>query len=169
MKGLKELRKNSDLTIVLDNDKLLGSVPTLKARLALSVIDQLVCEIVLAMIHSLSRNAMMPMDISTLKDIGEKGSMATVMWGESADPYRAVDEALANLLLDVDMKRVDRLVCNIVGGRSLSDANVNLMFQSLIGNLDPKTDTVCTAYMESERRAYRIMALATGKDLDVRY
>lgn len=169
LKGLKELRKNSDLTIVLDNDKLLGSVPTLKARLALSVIDQLVCEIVLAVIHSLSRNAMMPMDISTLKDIGEKGSMATVMWGESADPYRAVDEALANLLLDVDMKRVDRLVCNIVGGRSLSDANVNLMFQSLIGNLDPKTDTVCTAYMESERRAYRIMALATGKDLDVRY
>jgi len=169
LKGVKELRKNSDLTILLDNDKLLGSVPTLKARLALSVIDQLVCEVVLGMINSLERGSMMPLDIALLKELSDKGSLATIMWGESTDPYRAVDEALNNPLLDVDMKRIDRMVCNIVGGRGLSTANVNMMFQSFIGNLDPKMDTFCTAYVEPERRGYRIIALATGKDFDIRY
>lgn len=169
LKGMKDVRKNSDSTIVLDNDKLLGSVPALKARLALSVIDQLVCEVVLGMIYSVDKESMMPMSLEDLKSIGERGSLSTVLWGESTDPYKAVNEALTNPLLDADMKKIDKIVLNIAGGRGMNTSNVNMMFQGFVNNLDIRTETVCTAYQESNKNGYRVMALASGKDMDVRY
>lgn len=164
LKGLRDLRKASNLTIVLDNDRLLGSVPTLKARLALSVIDQLICEIIIGIARPLADDGMTLARFSEFQDMGGKNALATVLWGESADPYLAIEGALANPLLDVDTKKIDSVLLNVAGGNFLSDTVLEAMRRDLATGLG--LEPALTAFVEPERRNYRAMVLLAGKGLN---
>ncbi|MDI3483300.1 MAG: cell division protein FtsZ [Candidatus Methanomethylophilaceae archaeon] len=162
-KHIKDLRSESDMMVLIDDQLIMEVIPPAQSRQVFSVIDQLISEITLGIMAAIDEEAMMSVSVSKLRKMAQLSDMATVMWGESLDPFAALNDALENPLLLINGRDITSALLNVCGGKTMDVGTVNAMHRSLTETLGEGKDCYCSAYTESSRNSFRVMVLTGVK------
>ncbi len=101
--GLEKMRRNSDTTIVIPNDKLLQLVPRLPLDQAFKVADEILMEAMKGLTEIITKPGLVNLDYADIKTIMSGGGVAMIGIGESDSSgqnkvEQAVQEAISSPL-----------------------------------------------------------------------
>lgn len=142
--GLEKFRKSADSVIVLENDRLLEIVPTLPFEQALSVMDQLISEVIKGVTEAITKPSLINLDFADVKTIVKSGGASTIMYGENSaeDPSAVVAETLSNPFLDVDYSHAKSALIHITSGPSLSIRTVHEVVDGITSRLNENANVI---------------------------
>ncbi|MDD1755544.1 MAG: cell division protein FtsZ [Methanomassiliicoccales archaeon] len=172
IRGLRSLRSASDTCLVLDNNRLLDMVSNLPFHQALSIMDELISEMVKGTVEAITENSLINLDFADLKTIVRQGGISTVLYGENSDPDGVVKDALSNPLLDVPINGATGALVHVTGGTNLTLRRLNKLMKALTSNLDPDAKVIFGARLDEKfEGSIRLIAVVTGiaelaEDLD---
>jgi len=163
IRGLRALRSASDTCLVLDNNRLLDMVSNLPFHQALSIMDELISEMVKGTVEAITENSLINLDFADLKTIVRQGGISTVLYGENADPDGVVKDALSNPLLDIPIGAATGAMVHVTGGTNLTLKRLNKVMKILTSNLDPEAKVIFGARMDEKfEGSIRLIAVVTG-------
>ena len=122
-KGLTELEKTVDTLIVIPNDKLLEMVPDVSIVSAFKICDEILVNAVKGITELVTKPGLVNLDFADIKAVMTGGGMAMIGLGESDTENRAVEaveKALNNPLLDVDIENASGALVNVCGGTDVT-------------------------------------------------
>jgi cell division protein FtsZ len=122
--GLRRLYESSDTTIVVPNEKLIEIVPELSLKDAFLVADEILIRAVTGITEIINRPGDVNVDYADVRRVLGEGGAAIIGLGESSSPdnraQEAVEDALSNPLLEVDIRTAKSVLLNITGGKDLN-------------------------------------------------
>ena len=164
--GLKKLRQNSDTVIAIQNDKLLEIAPDFPLDAAFKIADEILVNAVKGITELITEKGMVNLDFADIKAIMHEGGTAMIGIGESESENRALDAmeaAIKNPLLEVDIVGAKSALLNITGGKSMSLKDTKIIMKMLSERLDPSARVIWGAKMdESMNETIRVMLIVTG-------
>jgi len=121
--GLRRLYESSDTTIVIPNEKLIEIAPELSLKEAFLVADEILIRAVRGVTEIINRPGDVNVDFADVQRVLGEGGAAIIGLGESSSPENrareAVEDALKNPLLEVDISSAKSVLLNITGGPDL--------------------------------------------------
>jgi cell division protein FtsZ len=122
--GLRRLYESSDTTIVVPNEKLIEIVPDLSLKEAFLVADEILIRAVTGLTELINRPGDVNVDFADVRRVLGEGGAAIIGLGESSSTdnraQEAVEDALSNPLLEVDIRTAKSVLLNITGGKDLN-------------------------------------------------
>jgi cell division protein FtsZ len=164
--GLERLRKNSDTLIVIQNDKLWEIVPDVPLDEAFKVADEILVSAVKGITELVTQKGLINLDFADVRTIMKDGGTALIGMGESDSPDRAieaVERAIENPLIDLDITGAKSALMNITGGRDLTVKDAKIAMQTLARKLDDSARIIWGAHIHPDMESkVRVMIIATG-------
>ncbi|MHA1211604.1 MAG: cell division protein FtsZ [Candidatus Heimdallarchaeota archaeon] len=122
--GLRRLYESSDTTIVVPNEKLIEIAPELSLKEAFLVADEILIRAVKGVTEIINRPGDVNVDYADVRRVLGEGGAAIIGLGESDNVENrakdAVEDALSNPLLEVDIRTAKSVLLNITGGSDLN-------------------------------------------------
>ncbi|MBN1350261.1 cell division protein FtsZ [candidate division KSB1 bacterium] len=164
--GLEKLRQNSDTVIIIQNDKLLEIAPDLPLDAAFKVADEILVNAVKGITELVTEKGLVNLDFADVKAIMRNGGTAMIGIGESETENRAeeaVEEAIKNPLLDVDITGAKSALLHISGGRNMSLKDAKIVMKTVSEKLDASARVIWGARMDDAmNETLRVMLIVTG-------
>jgi len=164
--GLEKLKKYSDTVIVIQNDKLWEIVPEVPLVEAFQVADQILVNAVKGITELVTEKGLINLDFADIRTVMKNGGTALIGMGESDSSDRAVEaveKALQNPLIDLDITGAQSALLNITGGPGMSIRDAKIAMQTLAKRLDPSARVIWGARIDPQLKdAIRVMIIATG-------
>jgi cell division protein FtsZ len=164
--GLERLRKAVDTLIVIPNDKLLELVPDLPINTAFKVADEILTNSVKGIAELVTRAGLVNLDFADIRAVMRDGGVALIGVGESDSENRAeeaVEKAIMNPLLDVDISGASAALINISGGSDLTLSESKKVMEMVHEKLDPEAKVIWGAQIyEDFEKTLRVMVIVTG-------
>ncbi|MEM3405675.1 MAG: cell division protein FtsZ [Candidatus Pacearchaeota archaeon] len=164
--GLEKLEDCVDTLIIIPNDKLLELAPELPLQTAFKVADEILTNAVKGIAELITKAGLVNLDFADVKAVMTNGGVSLIGMGESDSQERAeeaVEKALENPLLDVDITNATGALVNIVGGPDLSLEEAKLIIEKVGSKLDPEAKLIWGAQIsEDMEKAIRVMIIVTG-------
>lgn len=164
--GLEKLQRNSDTVIVIQNDKLLEIAPELPLGAAFKVADEVLVNAVKGITELVTEKGLVNLDFADVRAVMKDGGTAMVGIGESNSQDRAleaVQNALNNPLLDVDVTGARSALLNITGGTEMSLKDAKIAMKELSEKLDNSAKVIWGArFDDSMKDSVRILLIVTG-------
>ncbi len=129
--ALAKLKKNADSVIVIDNEKLLQIAPNLPINKAFALADEVLAGMVKGITETITIPSLMNIDFADVRAVlsdNNGDGIAVIGLGESDSRTRAqdaVEYALSNPLLDVDIRDANGALIHITGGKDLTLGEAN--------------------------------------------
>lgn len=121
--GLEELQKNVDTLIIIPNDKLLEIVPDVSVVTAFKICDEILVNSVKGITELVTKPGLVNLDFADVRAVMTNGGLAMIGLGESDTENRAVEaveKALNNPLLDVEIENATGALVNVSGGTDVT-------------------------------------------------
>lgn len=121
--GLANLEKIVDTLIVIPNDRLLELVPDVSIVTAFKVADEILVNSVKGIAELITKPGLMNLDFADVRAVMEAGGLAMIGMGESNTENRAfeaVERALNNPLISVDVDGAKGALINVIGGPDMT-------------------------------------------------
>ena len=121
--GLEKLEASVDTLIVIPNDKLLELAPDLPLHTAFKVADEILTNAVKGIAEMVTKAGLVNLDFADIRAVMTNGGVALIGVGESDTDQRAmeaVEKAINNPLLDVDISGAAGALINIAGGQDMT-------------------------------------------------
>ncbi len=137
LEGLQKLKRETDTTIIIPNDKLLGIAPDLPLNMAFKVSDEVLANATKGIVEMVTKPGMVNLDFADLRSVLKDSGYAVIGIGESNGVDTkdraaiAVENTLKSPLLDVDLSTAKRALVNIVGGQDLTLREAESIFQEV--------------------------------------
>jgi cell division protein FtsZ len=163
--GLDKLRRVSDSTIVLDNNRLLKLVPKLPFDDALSVMDQLISEVIKSVTEAITKDSLINIDFADLRSIVKAGHTSTIVYAEDSahDPERLVVDAMNNPFLEVDYSGASGALIHVTVGPKAPLATVNQVLAGVTTKMDMSANVIMGARLDEEcQNSIKLMGIITG-------
>lgn len=164
--GLERLRKSSDTVIVVQNDRLLDLVPDLPISAAFKVADEILVNAVQGITQLVATKGLVNLDFSDIKSVMKGGDTAMIGIGESESEnkvHEAVDKAINNPLLDININGAKSTLINIEGDETMTINDARNVMVSIAEKLDSGAKIVWGATINKELKGkLRILIIATG-------
>jgi len=164
--GIKKLKQNVDTLIVIKNDKLLDIAKDLPLEKAFKIADEVLARAVKNIAEMTRKSGLVNVDFADLTTILKNGGYAVIAVGESAlegtkeeRAKLAIETALANPLLDVDISTADRVLINIIGGEDLTLNEVNYIVSETKKRVNPNAHIIYGARIDNEMKRSSITVL----------
>jgi len=167
--GLDKLKRNSDSTIVLANDKLLKMVPKMPVNQAFSVMDQMISEVIKEITEAVTQPSLVNLDFADLRTIMTGNGTATVLYGENSacDPRTVVAEALDNPLVDVTYDGATSALIHMTSGPELNLRTINRVVEGFTEVMDPNANVIWGARTDPKFSGQlKIMAVMNGVQMN---
>ena len=173
LEGLNKLRKVTDTTIIIHNDKLLAVAPDLPLNMAFRVSDEVLANATKGIVEMVTKPGMVNLDFADLKMVLRDSGYAVIGSGEgvgtSDGTSRAVvafENAIKSPMLDVDLSNAKKALVNIIGGESLTMREAEVVFQNIASRISGDAMLKWGARIESDmqKEALRIMIVVSGVD-----
>jgi cell division protein FtsZ len=164
--GLGELEKKIDTLIVIPNDKLLEFVPDISITAAFKVSDEILVNSVKGIVELITTPGLVNLDFADVNTVMSKGGLAMIGLGESNSDSRsveAVQKALNNPLLDVDIEGATGALVNIIGGKDMTIKECQEIVESITSQLSSDAKIIWGAQINKEMEdVVRAMVVVTG-------
>lgn len=166
MYGLERLESVVDTLIVIPNDKLLELAPELPLHTAFKIADEILTNAVKGITELVTKVGLVNRDFADVKAVMRNGGVSLIGMGESDSQQRAieaVEKALENPLLDVDVSNASGALVNIVGGPDLSLDEARVIIDFVGKKLNEDAKLIWGAQIsEDMEKSIRVMLIVTG-------
>lgn len=166
--GLEKLAEATDTLIVIPNDKLLELAPDLPLHTAFKIADEILTNAVKGIAELITKAGLVNLDFADIKAVMGDGGVALIGVGEADTENRAleaVEKAITNPLLDVDIKEASGALINISGSSSLTLDEARRVVEAVTERIDPEARVIWGAQIyEDMETTLRVMLIITGVD-----
>ncbi len=164
--GMERMQDLTDTLIVIPNDKLLEIAPELPLHTAFKVADEILTNAVKGITELVTKAGLVNLDFADIKAVMTNGGVSLIGMGESDTQERAMDaieKALNNPLLDVDISNARGALVNIIGGSDLSLDEAKAIIEHVGQKLNPDAKLIWGAHIsEDMEKAIRVLVIVTG-------
>ena len=164
--GLERMESIVDTLIVIPNDKLLEIAPELPLQTAFRVADEILTNAVKGTTELVTKSGLVNLDFADIKAVMSNGGVSLMGMGEADSQNRAqeaVEKALTNPLLDVDISNSTGALVNIIGGSDLSLDEAREIISAVGEKLSPDAKMIWGAQLSPEmEKSVRVMIIITG-------
>jgi cell division protein FtsZ len=164
--GLERMESVVDTLIVIPNDKLLEIAPELPLQTAFKVADEILTNAVKGITELVTKSGLVNLDFADIRAVMTNGGVSLIGMGESDSANRAqeaIEKALNNPLLDVDISNAMGALINIVGGTDMSLDEARAIISTVGTRLSPEARMIWGAQISPEmEKAIRVMIIITG-------
>ncbi len=164
--GLEKLENSVDTLIVIPNDKLLELAPDLPLHTAFKVADEILTNAVKGIAELVTRAGLVNLDFADIRTIMGKGGVALIGIGESDTENRAVEaveKAINNPLLDVDISGANGALINVAGGTDMTLNEARKVVETISERLNPDAKIIWGAQISEDLQGVvRTMLIVTG-------
>ncbi len=164
--GLEKMESLVDTLIVIPNDKLLELAPDLPLHTAFKVADEILTNAVKGIAELVTRTGLVNLDFADVRAVMGRGGTAMIGVGESDSENRAleaVQKAINNPLLDVDITGASGALINIAGGKDMTLDEARKVVEAVSEKLDPSARIIWGAMIyEDMDKTIRTMLIITG-------
>lgn len=164
--GLEKLEEVVNTIIIIPNDKLLEIVPDLPIQTAFKIADEVLINSIKGITELITTPGLVNLDFADVKAILENGGISLIGLGESDTQNRAieaVEKAINNPLLDVEVKNIKGALINIVGGNDLKLDEARKIVEAISLRLDEKANLIWGAQIREDMKGFiRVLLIATG-------
>ncbi len=170
LEGLAKLKRVTDTTIIIPNDKLLNIAPDLPLNMAFKVSDEVLSNATKGIVEMITKPGMVNIDFADLKSALKDSGYAMIGMGESTSVQTkdraiiAVENTLRSPLLDVDISTAKKALVNIIGGQDLTLREAESIFQEVSGRINDEALLKWGARIEHDmsKSALKIMVVMGG-------
>ncbi|MBS3079343.1 cell division protein FtsZ [Candidatus Pacearchaeota archaeon] len=164
--GLERMEAVVDTLIVIPNDKLLEIAPELPLQTAFKVADEILTNAVKGTTELVTKAGLVNLDFADVKAVMSNGGVSLIGMGEADSANRAkeaVEKAISNPLLDVDISNSTGALVNIIGGNDMSLDEARLIISAVGEKLSPDAKMIWGAQLSPEmEKSIRVMLIITG-------
>ena len=164
--GLEKLESVVDTLIVIPNDKLLELAPDLPLHTAFKVADEILTNAVKGIAELVTKPGLVNLDFADIRAVMDKGGVAMIGVGESDTENRAieaVEKAITNPLLDVDISGATGALINVAGGPDMTLDEARKVVESVSQKLDEDAKIIWGAQISEDlEKTIRAMLIVTG-------
>ena len=164
--GLEKLEGLVDTLIVIPNDKLIELAPDLPLHTAFKVADEILTNAVKGIAELITKPGLINLDFADMKAVMSGGGLAMIGVGESDTEQRAVEaveKAIKNPLLDVDVTGASGALINVAGGPSMSLDEAKKVVETVSQKLDDDARIIWGAQISPDLgNSVRTMLVVTG-------
>ena len=168
--GLEKLEQAVDTLIVIPNEKLLELCPDLPLQTAFKVADEILTNAVKGIAELVTKAGLVNLDFADIRAIMSDGGVALIGVGESDTADRAseaVQKAIENPLLDVDVNGATGALINVAGGEDMTLDEARRVVDSVAQHLDPEAKIIWGAQIYKDlKKTLRVMLVITGVKSD---
>lgn len=164
--GLERLEHVVDTLIVVPNDKLLELAPDLPLHTAFKVSDEILTNSVKGIAELVTRAGLVNLDFADIRAVMKNGGVALIGVGESDSDNRAVEaveKAIANPLLDVDITGASGALINVSGSKDLTLNEARQVVEAVTQRLNEEARVIWGAQLyEDLGKTLKVMLIVTG-------
>jgi cell division protein FtsZ len=164
--GLANLEGLVDTLIIIPNDKLLEVVPDVSLQTAFKVCDEILVNGVKGIVELVTKPGLINLDFADVRAVMSQGGLALIGMGESSSENRAIEavqKALNNPLINVDVNNAKGALINVIGGPDISIKEAQQMVEAVSEKLDPDAKIIWGAQIVKELGdAVKAMLIITG-------
>lgn len=164
--GLELLEKNVDTLIVIPNDKLMEVAHDLPLHTAFKVADEILTNAVKGIAELVTKAGLVNLDFADIRTVMGDGGVALIGVGESDSDNRAleaVEKAISNPLLDVDISGARGALINVIGGPDLKLEEAKQIIERITTKLDAEAPVIWGAQLSDDLEGLvRVMLIVTG-------
>ena len=164
--GLEKLEQIVDTLIVIPNDKLLELAPDLPLHTAFKVADEILTNAVKGIAELVTKAGLVNLDFADIRAVMSNGGVALIGVGESDTENRAieaVEKAIQNPLLDVDIAGANGALINVSGGEDMTLDEARKVVEAVSERLDEDAKIIWGAQIYKDlQNTIRAMLVITG-------
>ncbi len=164
--GLEKLESFVDTLIIIPNDKLLELAPKLPLQTAFKIADEILTNAVKGITELITTNGLVNLDFADIKAVMTNGGVSLIGMGESDTTDRAieaVEKAIDNPLLDVDISNATGALVNVFGGPDMSLDEYKLIIETIGNKLNPEAKLIGGAQISEDLdKSIRVLLIVTG-------
>jgi cell division protein FtsZ len=170
LEGLSRLRRSTDTTIIIPNDKLLTVAPDLPLNMAFKISDEILANATKGIIEMVTKPGMVNLDFADLRSVLKDSGYAVIGMGEANSGQTAdratiaIDNTLRSPLLDVDISTAKKALVNIVGGEDLTLREAESIFQNVSSRISKDALLKWGARIEPkmQKSSLKVMVVLSG-------
>jgi len=152
--GLEKLESIVDTLIVIPNDKLLELAPELPLHTAFKVADEILTNSVKGIAELITTSGLVNLDFADVKAVMSNGGVSLIGIGESDSAQNrameAVERAINNPLLDVNIKDAKGALVNVIGGNDMSLDEYKQIMQTIGNKISPDAKLISGAQISPD-------------------
>ena len=167
MMGLEKMESIVDTLIVIPNDKLLELAPELPLHTAFKIADEILTNAVKGITELVTTSGLVNLDFADVKAVMVNGGVSLIGMGESDASHtraiEAVEKAIQNPLLDVDISNAAGALVNVIGGSDMSLEEYKTIIGTVGEKLSPDAKLIGGAQIsEDMAKSIRVLLIVTG-------
>lgn len=164
--GLDRLISLTDTLIVIPNDKLLEIAPELPIHTAFKVADEILTNSVKGITELITKAGLVNLDFADVRAVMSNGGVSLIGIGESDSKDRAreaVERAIQNPLLDVDITNAKGALVNIVGGNDMSLDEYRKIMEIVSNKISQDAKLISGAQISPDmEKTIKVLLIVTG-------
>ena len=164
--GLEKMESIVDTLIVIPNDKLLELAPDLPLHTAFKIADEILTNAVKGIAELVTKAGLVNLDFADIKAVMSNAGVAMIGVGESDTANRAVEaveKALNNPLLDVDISGASGALINVAGGPDMTLDEARKVVETISAKLDEDAKIIWGAQISEDlENTIRTLLIVTG-------
>jgi len=165
--GLERLEQIADTLIVIPNDKLLELAPELPIQTAFKVADEILTNAVKGIAELITSAGLVNLDFADVKAVMSNGGVSLIGIGESDNAenraLEAVERAINNPLLDVNIESAKGALVNIIGGPDMSLEEYRKVMQVVSSKVAPDAKIISGAKISADmEKNIKVLLIVTG-------
>jgi cell division protein FtsZ len=165
-RGLEKLESNVDTLIVIPNDKLLEIVPDVSLTTAFKVADEILVNAVKGIAELVTKPGLVNLDFADIRAVMGQGGLAMIGMGESDTENRAVEaveKAISNPLLDVEIDGATGALVNVSGGPDTTIREAHRIVEAVSSRLSEDSKVIWgSQIIPALGDTIRVMLIVTG-------
>ena len=170
LEGLSKLKKITDTTIIIHNNKLLSVAPDLPLNMAFRISDEVLAGATKGIVEMVTKPGMVNIDFADLRSVLKDSGYAVIGMGEASSSSStdratiAIENTLRSPLLDVDISTAKKALVNIVGGDDLTLREAEAIFQNVSSRISPDALLKWGARIEPkmQKSTLKVMVVLSG-------
>ncbi len=164
--SLQQLGKNTDTTVVIENDRVLSYAPNLPMEKAFELIDSVACNAVRGIADTIMLPSLINLDFADIRAVMRDAGTAVINLG-AGNGHDKVDKAIKSTLthpmLNVDLVGGKSALVHVAGGTSLTIQEATAIGQGVTEGMDEKANVIFGARLIPELNdQIRVMSIVTG-------
>lgn len=164
--GLEKMESIVDTLIVIPNDKLLELAPELPLHTAFKVADEILTNAVKGIAELVTKAGLVNLDFADIRAVMENGGVALIGVGESDSENRAVEaveKAISNPLLEVDVGGASGALINVCGGPDMTLNEARKVVETISERISEEARIIWGAQIQDDLAGtLRVLLIVTG-------